>query len=244
LVCALQVQQVDREACVEAQAGAWHWRTPFLCRTPQVPTHPFTHPATHSHCSTGLLQAASINLLETGAETELEQQLQTVKWDLCFSPARFASWERLAAGYHEAADGLLVGGPYPLNTGCPVGWKARPVLCGPPPTTLGCTLGLPPLCCKSATWRARLSVPTSTACLHCLRCLAAACAEPGQPGDEPPGVQLQPGPAGQVWNCASGSCSGLTLPADVAAADMKTTTVAVVCRWMPQQLLLCHLLCR
>jgi hypothetical protein len=116
-----------------------------VCRTPQLPTHP----ATHLHRSTGLLQAPSISLLEAGAEAALEQQLQPVKWDLCFSPARFASWERLAAGYHEAADGLLVSQPgYPLLP-CLLDGDARPVLgCHLPCPALPRGLGLPAQCCK------------------------------------------------------------------------------------------------
>ena len=48
------------------------------------------------------------NLLGEGGGAALEAHLQATKWDLALNPARFASWERLAAGYHFAADSLLV----------------------------------------------------------------------------------------------------------------------------------------
>lgn len=46
--------------------------------------------------------------LEEGAEAALDARLQAARWDLCYNPGRFASWERLAVDYHLAADDLLV----------------------------------------------------------------------------------------------------------------------------------------
>lgn len=49
------------------------------------------------------------SLLGPDAEGGLEAQLRAVKWDVACCPGRSASWERLAVGYHVAADDLLVG---------------------------------------------------------------------------------------------------------------------------------------
>lgn len=58
------------------------------------------------------LQGASVDsLLAEGADAALELYLQPSKWDLCFNPARFDSWELLAAAYHSTADALLVSEP-------------------------------------------------------------------------------------------------------------------------------------
>ena len=54
--------------------------------------------------------SGSRSLLGEGAEGRLEAQLQAVRWDVALCPGRAASWERLAADYHTAADDLLVRG--------------------------------------------------------------------------------------------------------------------------------------
>ncbi|EFN52259.1 hypothetical protein CHLNCDRAFT_139170 [Chlorella variabilis] len=51
--------------------------------------------------------AGGDGLLGPGAEAGVDAALAAAKLDLCWSPARFASWERLAVDYHAAADDLL-----------------------------------------------------------------------------------------------------------------------------------------
>ena len=67
---------------------------------------------------------ATESLLSEGAGAALEAHLQATKWDLALNPARFASWERLAAGYHFAADSLLVRPA--VHPGCGAPWQRIP----------------------------------------------------------------------------------------------------------------------
>ena len=61
-----------------------------------------------SACASCLQDSSTRSLLGEGAEGSLEAQLQAVKWDVALCPSRSASWERLVADYHTAADDLLV----------------------------------------------------------------------------------------------------------------------------------------